>query len=75
MAPKNNIKECPCKQFILDVCEFIGKCRHKQKCTVMFTDANDHVNNSPLADALAELDIREGVTSHHPELTPPATYA
>ena len=67
-------EKCQRKAFIQDICHFINGCRTRNERIVMFIDANADVRNSPLTTALAELDIREGITSQHPDSTPPATY-
>ena len=67
-------EKCPRKAFIQDICHFINGCRTRNERIVMFIDANADIRDSPLTTSLAELDIREGVTSQHPDSTPPATY-
>jgi len=72
---KHNIQTCPRQVFIDDLIHFISACRHKNERIVLFIDANDNILQSPLSTALAELDIREGITGHHPTLRPPATHS
>ena len=71
-AKKN--KDCPRKVFLEDLCQFLSACRQNHERVAIFMDANDDVRQSKLAEALAELDLREAITSHHPDLKPPATY-
>ena len=71
---KHKTDDCPRKVFTNDLQHFLAGCRHRQERIVLFIDANQDIRNSPLATALAELDIHEAITNHHPTQPPPATY-
>ena len=66
--------ECPRKVFIEDLSTFVGACRSRHERVVLIIDANDDVRTSQLSQSLATHELREGITSHHSELTPPATH-